>query len=63
MICKCGNEFEPMVFPTGKTQKVCGTCAFENMAKFFEEECPGDTLKEISDGEQIGAGIRKMINR
>ena len=28
------------------------------MADFFEEECEGDTIKDISDGEQLGAWLR-----
>jgi hypothetical protein len=52
-----------MHLPSGRVQKVCGTCALECLAKAMEEECPGDTIKDISDGEQLGADIRRMIGR
>lgn len=62
--CRCGNTFNPRWLESAqKYSKVCNTCACEGLAKLLEEECPGDTLKDISDGEQAGAYIRGLIGR
>lgn len=61
--CRCGVEFQPMILSNGRIQKVCATCALECLAMAMEEEYSSDTIKDISDGEQIGADIRRMIGR
>lgn len=55
----CGRPFEPdWLGGLKKWSRLCAVCSVRNLAMFFEHVEPGDTLKDISHGEQIGAWLR-----
>lgn len=57
-ICpKCGNPFT-----SKRLLGVCPSCALMSLATLMEEECPGDSLRDISNGEQIGAWLREGVD-
>ena len=61
MTCPKGQRtFEPWSRKKDGLAKVCARCAVLSLAILEEMPIPGDTLKEISDGEQMGAQLRKI---
>lgn len=59
---KCGNPFKPNWLSGRKTwSKACPRCTLTGLASIMEEPCPGDSIADISQGEQVGASIREII--
>ena len=55
---KCGK-----VFRTERLLGACPSCALLGIAALMEEESPGDSLRDISRGEQIGAWLREGADK
>lgn len=57
----CGRPFKPRLLPQiNKWTKVCCNCFTLCLAQFMEESEPGDSLADISAGEQTGAMLREI---
>lgn len=59
---RCGCDFTPMWLGGLRTwSRFCGTCSWLNLARGLEHSEPGDSIADISSGEQVGAAIRAFI--
>lgn len=57
---KCGGPFEPRwLAGLDKWSSICGTCAVLSLASLMEDAGPKATVRDISEGEQIGAWLRE----
>ena len=54
----CSNPV--MEIAPGKPIKSCSAHAVEALACFFETPWEGDTVREMSEGEQMGAFLRDV---
>lgn len=57
---KCGHRFESWFDGVKTVTVICSSCAVINLAEFLETPLPGDSLKRISESEQLGAKLRAM---
>jgi hypothetical protein len=64
-ICSaCGRAFKPWIKRSdGEPTKVCFPCGMLNLASHCEHVEEGDSLKDISEGEQTGAFFRSMSGK
>ncbi len=63
---RCGGYMTPKYYAAKmarlKRRPICAACGFRGFASFFEEEIEGETIKEKSENEQLGAWIRDLAN-
>jgi hypothetical protein len=61
-ICSaCGRPFKPWIKRgDGQPTQVCFSCGMLNLASHCEHVEAGDSLKDISEGEQADAFFRSM---
>lgn len=60
-ICpRCGDRFMPKRRLSGRISKVCPSCVVLALAELAEAVGSEGTIRDIHDGEQMGAMLRSM---
>jgi hypothetical protein len=59
----CGEPTHPH-FSKFRNRDVyrCARCQLKSLALAMEEPCPGETVADISSGEQLGAWLRDLAS-
>ena len=58
----CGKQFNPdWLSAIKRWSRYCPVCSLLNLAQGLEYVEPGDSIAEISSGEQAGAWIRSIL--